>query len=148
MWSRSAVRVWSSVFIVIASICVSGCATLPDGSRWGDAALQAARSPWVWAPLASAAALQIDNADHHISDWAVEHTPLYGSVQGAHNASDDLELAAGVIYVASVVATPSGDSDAEWSSKVQDGLVGLGAIAATGLTTEAIKVGANRQRPN
>jgi len=156
------VRTAAGGFIVIASICLSGCATLPDGSRWGenagfrvgwdrtaDATMQAAKSPWVWAPLVTAAALQIDNADHHISDWAVDHTPVYGSVAGAHNASDDLEMAAGVVYLASVLAAPSGDSGPEWwSAKLQGGLVGLGAVAATELTTEVIKVGANRQRPN
>jgi membrane-associated phospholipid phosphatase len=148
--------------VLIASVCVSGCATLPNGSRWGEnasfrvgwdrtaeAAVQAEKSPWVWAPLVTAAALQIDNADHHISDWAVDHTPVYGSVSGAHHASDDLEVAAGVVYLASVLAAPSGDSGSDWwSANLHGGLVGLGAIGATELTTEAIKVAANRQRPN
>jgi membrane-associated phospholipid phosphatase len=156
------VGVRGGVFVAIASTCLSGCATLPDDGRWGEnaglrvgwdrtavAAMQAAKSPWVWAPLVTAAALQIDDADHHISDWAIDHTPVYGSVAGAHTASDDLEAASGVVYLASVLAAPSGNSGAEWwSAKLQGGLVGLGAIAATELTTETIKVAANRQRPN
>jgi hypothetical protein len=158
--SRTAARIKPTVFIVMAGL--AGCATLPDGSRWGDnasfsvgwdrtadAALQAAKSPWVWAPLAGAAVMQIDNWDHRVSNWAVDNTPVFGSVSSASNASDILQVSAGVGYLASVLATPSGDAGPEWwSAKLDGGLVGLGAIAATSVATEGLKVGVGRERPN
>ena len=64
------------------------CTTLPDGSRWGaratfdagwsrvgEAALHAVENPWVWAPLAGAAVLQIDDWDQDASDWAYDSIP-------------------------------------------------------------------------
>jgi hypothetical protein len=158
--SRTAARIKLTAFTVMAGL--AGCATLPDGSRWGDnasfsvgwdrtadAALRAAKSPWVWAPLAGAAVMQIDNWDHRVSNWAVDNTPVFGSVSSASHASDILQASAGVGYLASLLATPSGDAGSDWwSAKLGGGMVGLGAIASTALVTEALKVTANRQRPN
>jgi membrane-associated phospholipid phosphatase len=151
-----------SIAVFAALAALAGCATQPDGSRWGEhagfrvgwdrtaaAALQAARSPWVWAPLAGAAVMQVDNWDHRVSDWAVDNTPVFGSVTGASDASDILQVSAGVGYLASVLATPSGDAGPDWwSAKLNGGLVGLGAIAATSVVTEGLKVAVGRERPN
>jgi len=141
---------------------LAGCATLPDGSRWGEhsgfevgwerteqAAVRAARNPWVWAPLAGAAVMQIDNWDHRVSNWAIDNTPIFGSVTSAHDWSNYLEATAGVAYVSSVMATPSGESGPEWwDAKLHGGMVGLGAIVATGATTEGLKALTGRERPN
>jgi len=151
-----------SLTLVTALLGLSGCSTLPDGSRWGEnasfrpgwdrvgqAALHAAQDPWVWAPLAGAAVMQIDDWDHRVSSWAIDSTPVFGSVKNAQSASDTLEAAAGVGYFASVLATPGGDAGAQWwSAKARGGLVGLAAIGATSATTTGLKTLTNRTRPD
>lgn len=153
-------RTAATASLVLAGL--SGCSTLPDGSRWGehasfnagwdrvgDAALHAAEDPWVWAPLAGAAVMQIDNWDERVSSWAYDNNPVFGSRKGAQNWSDGLEAAAGVAYVTSVFATPGGESGSGyWSAKLRGGMVGLGAIAATSVTTEGLKTVTNRRRPD
>lgn len=133
-----------------------------DGSRWaerstfsvgwsrvGDAALQAAKNPWVWAPLAGAAVLQIDDWDERVSDWAYDSNPVFGSQKSAQNWSEGLVAAASVGYLASLFATPSGSYGTDWwSAKWRGGMVGLGAIAASSLTTEGPKHVVNRERPD
>jgi membrane-associated phospholipid phosphatase len=151
-----------AVMAACALALLAGCTTLPDGSRWGarstfdagwdrvgEAALQAAKSPWVWAPLAGAAVLQIDDWDQGVSDWAYDSNPVFGSVQHAQDWSDYLEVTAGVAYVGSVLATPSGDYGSDWwSAKLRGGMVGIGAIGAASLTVEGLKQVVTRERPD
>ena len=158
---RLAARTRTAVIAMVFA-GLTGCATLPDGSRWGEqagfrvgwarteeAAIHAAKDPWVWAPLAGAAVMQIDNWDHRVSNWAVDNTPVFGSVQNAHDWSDYLQDAAGVAYLASLAATPSGDYGSDWwDAKLRGGMVGLGAMAATGVTKEALNLVSGRERPN
>ncbi|NJD31957.1 MAG: phosphatase PAP2 family protein [Gammaproteobacteria bacterium] len=93
--------------------------------------------------------MQIDDWDQRVSDWAYDSNPVFGSRKSAQNWSDGLEAAAGAGYVVSVFATPSGSSGADWwSAKARGGMVGLGAIATTSLTTEGLKAAVNRQRPD
>jgi hypothetical protein len=135
----------------------TGCATTSSNTQWGtsssfrvgwdrtaDAALRAAKNPSVWAPLAGAALLQIDNADHRLSNWAVDHTPVYGSNSNASRASDDLQVLAGVGLLASWLAIPGDD----WSAKMHGGAVEFGAIAADSVVTETLKQTTGRERPN
>ncbi len=146
----------------IAVLFLAGCTTLPDGSRWGEhstfavgwdrvgeAAVHAAENPWVWAPLAGAAVLQIDHWDEDVSDWAYDSNPVFGSVQQAQDWSDYLETAAALGYVGSVLATPGGASGPEWwSAKLRGSLVGLSAIGAASLTVEGLKQVVTRERPD
>lgn len=151
-----------SCLLLVACSLASGCTSLPDGSRWGasatltpgwqrveTAARQAARSPWVWAPLAGAAVLQVDSWDEGVSDWARDATPVFGSAQDAADWSDGLRTAAVVGYAASVLATPSGDLDGDWlAAKAGGAAVGAGAFAATAGVTSGLKTLASRERPD
>jgi len=153
---------WLVMLAFTAMTAFTGCATLPDGKRWGedarfgvgwhrvaDAALQAAKSPAVWTPLAAAAVMQIDNWDHDVSTWAVDNTPIFGSSTNAHDASDELAVGAGALYLASVLAAPGGDGGSDWwSAKLKGFTVGLGAIAAESIAVEGLKAATNRERPN
>lgn len=143
--------------VAVALMAGAGCATLPAGERWGeqasfqvgwhraaDAALHAAKNPVVWAPLAGAAILQIDNLDHRVSDWAIDHTPVYGSTQSAHHASDDIQTAAGLGAVGSWLAIPD---RGDWDAKLKGGTVEAGAILAESVVTETLKL-SDRTRPN
>lgn len=136
----------------------AGCAISPSQEPWGqhasfrvgwertaEAAREAAKSPAVWAPLAGAAALQINNWDHQVSDWAVDHTPIFGSTHNAHKVTDDLQTIAGIGTVTSWLAIPAAGG---WDAKLKGAAVELGAIGADSLLTEGLKRTADRSRPN
>jgi membrane-associated phospholipid phosphatase len=139
-----------------------GCATLPSGRGWGAdatlspgwdrvgmAAKNAATDPWVWGPLAGAAFFRVDDLDRRTSDWAREHTPVFGSQQNAEDWSDTLRSAASVAGFATLLATPSGDDAGEWiTNKIKGGLVDVAAIGATSFSTRTLKSVAGRERPN
>lgn len=141
---------------------LGGCATLPNGHRWGEdatyrpgwdrvrhSALEAVRDPWVWVPAIGAGVLQMGDADREISDWAREHTPVFGSQRSAERWSDDLRSASWVAYHASVLATPSGDDAGRWiGSKAKGYLVGFAAAGLTGFATEQLKASTDRERPS
>jgi len=144
----------------LLSLC--GCAVLPSGSGWGKqatirpgwqaiktAAGEAALDPWVWAPLAGAVVFQVDNLDRRTSDWAREHTPIFGSQSSAQKWSDDLRTSAAVLNCVTLLATPSGNEPGQWLlNKTKGGLVELAAIGSTSLVTGTIKNVADRERPN
>ena len=148
--------------VVVIATLASGCGTLPDGSIWGEsatwrpgserlkaAAAAAVRDPWVWAPLAGAALFQIDNWDRRVSDWAREHTPVFGSEADADEWSDDLRTASVLAHWATMVATPGGDDPERWILvKTRGALVDAAAVASTVAITRGIKTTVERERPN
>jgi hypothetical protein len=143
-------------------LLLAGCGTLPSGRGWGEdatwrpgwervrtSAVNAARDPWVWAPLAGAAVMQIDDLDRRTSDWAREHTPVFGSQHNAEKWSDHLRTASVVAHYATIVATPSGDDFGEWlANKAKGTLVDVAAVAATTAITGSLKKAVGRMRPN
>jgi membrane-associated phospholipid phosphatase len=146
--------------LVIGAL-LDGCATTGPSS-WGadatwhpglerarESALDAARSPRVWAPLAGAAVFQIGGWDRKVSNWARDNTPVFGSEQSARDWSNYLRTASSVAYFTSVAFTPGPDELGPWlRDKSQGVLVGLGAIAVTGAATTGVKRIAARTRPN
>jgi hypothetical protein len=148
--------------VLLASVTFSGCATLPNGRIWGEhatlrpgwerlrvSAIEAARDPWVWGPLLGAAAFQVDGLDRRTSDWAREHTPVFGSQRSAEDWSDDLRKASVLAHYATVVATPGGDEPTEWfMAKAKGMLVDVAATSATSFATRELKKGTDRERPN
>lgn len=111
--------------------------------------MDAAKSPWVWGPLAGAAVLQVDSWDEDVADWASDTTPVFGSVQHAADWSDGLRDVAVLGYAASVLATPSGRLDGDWLvAKTKGALVGVAAAATTYNVTSGLKSLASRERPN
>lgn len=145
---------------LLAVFLLGGCASLPDEDRWGEdatyrpgwergrlSAIDAVRDPRVWIPAVGAGVLQVGNMDEEISDWAVEHTPVFGSPRSADDWSDGLRVASIVAYHASVLATPSGEDPAtRFENKAKGYLVGMSAAAATALATRQLKTSADRQR--
>lgn len=148
--------------VALILMTLSACGTLPSGRGWGedatfkpgwervrDSAVNAARDPWVWAPLVGAAAFQIDDWDRRTSDWARAHTPVFGSQKSAEQWSDDLRTASVIAHYATVAATPSGDGPSEWViNKAKGTLVGVAAVSSTVFVTNAMKSGFDRERPN
>jgi hypothetical protein len=159
---RLLIRMSRPLFTLLAVFFFGGCASLPDEHRWGEdatfrpgwervrlSAIDAVRDPRVWVPAVGAGILQIDNMDEKISDWAVDHTPVFGSPRNADDWSDGLRVASVLAYHASVLAAPSGEDPATWfENKAKGYLVGMTAVAATGLATRQLKTSVDRQRPD
>lgn len=128
-----------TIALLAACCAVSGCAALRD----------AARSPWVWGPLAGAAVLQLDSWDEDVSEWARDETPVFGSTSSAQDWSDGLRNASAAGYAASVIATPSGAGNGGWvAARARNAAVGVGAFAVTAGITEGLKAATSRERPN
>jgi len=143
-------------------LTINGCGTLPNGRGWGQdatlspgwdrirsAAVRASSSPETWAPVVAALALQIDDLDGRISDWASRNKPVFGSRNNAEQWSDHLVNSSGAVYLMTVLATPSGDDPLEWSKSKLKGL--MAGTAAWGLTAGAsalLKGGLERTRPD
>ncbi len=153
-------RVLFSVSVLIAPL-LTGCVTTaqrpwgadvtlrPGMQRLRDAAIDSAKSPGVWLPLAGAATLQINDWDRKVSNWARENTPVFGSQRSAADWSNRLRTASSVAYVATVLATPGADTARNWFEDKTKGLaVGLGAIAVTAGMTTLLKKTSGRTRPN
>ena len=150
-----------SLVCLALSIMLGGCATT-DARHWGadvtwhpglerlqESAIDAAKSPRVWVPLAGAAVFQIDGWDRKVSNWARDNTPVFGSTQSAKDWSDYLRTASSVAYFSTVVFTPGSDEIGPWVREKSQGLlVGLGAIAVTGAVTTGLKSATGRTRPN
>ena len=146
------------IVLVLLAFAPAGCGTLPSGRGWGEdatwrpgwervrsSAVDAARDPWVWTPLAGAAVLQIDDLDRRAADWAREHTPIFGSQHSAEEWSDDLRTASVVAHYATILATPSGGDFSEWMmNKARGTLVDVAAVSATVALTRSLKTAVER----
>jgi hypothetical protein len=60
-------------------------------------------------PLAGAAVFAIDDFDEKVSDWAVEHNPIFGTEDTAADTSTTLKRILRVEAYTTAVLTPSGD---------------------------------------
>jgi len=139
-----------------------GCGTLFSGRGWGrdatltpgwqrikSSAVNAAVSPETWGPLAGAMALQIDDMDQRISDWASENNPVFGSMENAGEWSNNLETGSSIVYFITVIAASGGEDTSDWLIAKSKGLAaGLAAVGITGGSTRIIKRAAGRMRPD
>jgi PAP2 superfamily len=150
-----------TVILLTLAVGLAGCATrqsrdwasdvtwVPSRAQLAEAALDAAKNPRVWLPLAGAAVFQIDGWDRKVSNYARDHTPIFGSQRAAQDWSDGLRTASSVAYFATVLATPDPNEPGPWIRDKAEGLaIGLGAIAVTGLATTGLKKASGRTRPN
>src|SRR6185436_17184243 len=115
-------------FLVACTLLSSSCGTLRNGRRWGEdatlapggerlakAARDAALDPWTWVPLAGAGTIAIAGWDDQISDWARRNNPVFGSPQQAEDKGKTLNGIARDAWLASLIATPSGDEAGPWA---------------------------------
>src|SRR5262249_11354817 len=89
----------------------------PTGARWKNASLNGLRDPITWGGAAGAAVVVAAGWDKKISKWAVENTPIFGSVDKAKSASDDLRSLCGYAMVGTALAVPGGDYP--WRSRFE-----------------------------
>lgn len=155
-------RLTHACLLALSVLILAGCGTLPSGRRWGEDALfpidgdrisRAAHNAFfnlnTLVPLAGAAVFAIDDFDEKASDWAVKHTPVFGSPKDARDASDNLKGALKIEAFITALATASGDFSDEWVvSKAKGGLVELAAVGAVDATTDLLKSATGRARPD
>jgi len=148
--------------LCLVLLAAGACGTLPDGSRWGEratpapgwdriawAAERSALDPGTWIPAAGALVVGAGGFDERISDWARDHTPVFGSAEDADDASDQLKRFLGHAQMASVLLTPSDDPDGDWVvSKAKGFVVELAGEEATGAVTSGLKQAVGRGRPD
>lgn len=150
------------LILLMTLIFCSGCGMLPGGRGWGEDAFypidldrvsKAAHDAFfdvnTLAPLAGALVFAVDDFDERVSDWAVKHTPVFGSPADARDASDDLKDVLAVEAAITALATPSGEETGEWIvSKGRGAGVELLAVGATGSATSWLKEATDRTRPD
>ena len=141
---------------------LTGCGTLSTGRGWGQDALtsvswqrvqRAAHNAFfdlqTVLPAAGAIIFAASDLDDQTSEWAVEHTPLFGSVQNAQDASDYLRATLWVEAGVTALATPSGADAKSWLLSKGKGLaVELAAIGVTSGITSGLKQVTDRSRPD
>jgi membrane-associated phospholipid phosphatase len=149
------------IAVLVVGALLTGCSSLPNGRGWGqdatplpgwkrigEAAADAALDRGTWALAGAALVFGLSDLDQRVSDWAIDHTPIYGSQQTAGDAAPFVRDLANRIHVASVLATPSGDDLPVWAlSKGKGYAVGLLAVGLNGAVTQRLKVGVGRTRP-
>jgi hypothetical protein len=159
---RARSRISLRIAAPLAGLLASSCGTMRNGAPWGESAtihpysndvLEAARAaaldPWTWAPLAGAAVLAVDDLDEQLSDWAVDHTPVFGSTADADDAGAELRDAAKYAWWGSMLVAPSGDEFGPWArNKVQGFVIEWAAVSATGELTSGLKSATERERPD
>jgi len=143
-------------------LLMASCGTLRNGRGWGqdatifpgwrrlgDVAVDTMTTPVVWVPLAGALLFQVDHLDQRLSGWASKNTPLFGSNHAAHDASSFFSEPTRYAYIATMLATPSGDTPESWAiAKLKGFAVGTVAISASNTTTNYLKRTAKRVRPD
>lgn len=147
---------------ILLLFMLNGCGTMSNGKRWGQdatfspgwdrvgkAAYNSLVSPLTWGPVAGAAIFQIGDWDKHVSKWAVDKTPIFGSQTNASNWSDYLMYTSGALYGTTAVLTPSGDQAGEWvTDKMKGFVVGGAAFGLSEGIVGILKPAVDRERPN
>jgi membrane-associated phospholipid phosphatase len=152
----------NTVTLLLIAAVVTGCGTLPNGRGWGqdatlfpgwkrvrDAAVNAAFAPKTWIPAIGALALQVDDMDTEIAEWAADTMPLFGTADDAGKSSDKLCQIGHGLYLLTALSTPSGDEGKIWINNKLKGIgIGLAAMAVSYGTTDALKGATGRTRPD
>jgi hypothetical protein len=151
-----------SAIVMLVVLVVAGCGQMENGRAWGqDVVLRyepkrlgkvVCDAFFDWqtiGPLLGAAVFAVDDFDERASGWASNHTPIFGSVDNAKDASDDLRDVLRFEAYATVLLTPSGDEEWQWiSSKAKGTGVEVGALFLTDTLTDGLKDWSSRQRPD
>jgi hypothetical protein len=147
--------------LILVFLLMSGCAATnrpilgdsvtftPGWSRLKKSSSRALRDPNVWAPLLAAIALQAGDLDEEISDRLREDTPLFGSSQGALDASDDLRSLNEIAYMSTALLVPGPEATDDWLV-TKTKLLGMEWLMseAVGNFTTNIQHYTDREKPN
>jgi len=128
----------------ILIFCLSACS-----EKFSRSSQAAFKQPSTWAPLLAATIIAAADKDTKISEWAQDKTPVFGSMQDAVTASnnlvDSLVISAGVSAL--FIPDHSAESDL-LPTNVEFFLIeGIGLSVNSGITSR-LKSLAERNRPN
>lgn len=150
----------TTLLLTGVTVLTAGCATAPGGRGWGqaplpngerlaDAARAAATDARTVLPLAGAFVLWMVGGDDEVVDWAVDHTPVFGSRKKADDASDVIVRETERLDWFVIAAAPSGATPLEWLvGKARGLVVASAAINGTDETTDLLKRWTGRERPD
>ncbi|MHB9155528.1 MAG: phosphatase PAP2 family protein [Endomicrobiales bacterium] len=141
----------------IAAASLSGCGTLghgrntwfPSAGRAGDSAKKALFAPGTWAPLAVAGAVYAAGADPALSNWATEHTPVFGSSENADEWSNYLASGAQGAQLVTALVAYDGRHQEHWAiTKLKFLAAGFLAAQLDYSSTGFVKRASGRLRPD
>lgn len=119
--------------------------------QWGQLKqrfVDTVRRPVFWAPLATAAALQLNDEDNRLTERLREDTPLFGSTGDARDASNDLSDLTKLSYLVTAAIAPV-SHEANWArSKARLLFAEWAGVEATGAVTGWFKEASDRERPD
>lgn len=154
MYKLSIIAIGVLSFLLISCASTNGPALgdsvsmSPGWAVFKQKLVQTIQQPQFWAPLAAAAALQIDDQDERLSDRLREDTPLFGSTRRALDASDDLRDLSKLSYVSTAIAAPV-SSNASWLGTKSKLLFGEWVgVETTSAITGLLKESTGRERPD
>ncbi len=136
----------ASLFLLTG--CITSGGNHGAGARWPgagdtwDAAKTAAFEPGTWIPIAAAGLLTIENADGRLTEWAIDHQPVFG--KDADDFSNDLQKATTGLWLVTGLAAPSGSV----GDKLAGLSAGVGAVLLQGGVEIGLKEVVGRERPN
>lgn len=147
----SLARLVRAIFTLSLIVTLAASCAVPGqhGPGIKHSVTQVIRDPNIWAPLLTAALLQVDDLDHKISDRLREDTPLFGSTQYASEASDNFRDLTEVAYISTALLTPGPPATGDWISNkavllgTESLIVGMAQMA-----TSEIKSTTGRERPS
>jgi hypothetical protein len=116
----------------------------PTGARWRQASVDALRDPVTWG--SAAGAVVVAPWDRKISDWAVENTPVFGSIDHAKQWSDDLRAYSNFAMLGTALAVPG--QGHPWRSRIKRLLVEEAGVIAASSVTNLLKHAVTRERPD
>lgn len=140
---------YRTALIVLVLTTTYGCSQI-DWERIGGAAERAVTDPLTWGSAGAAGLFAIDgnNLDNRLSDWAITHTPIFGSQQQALEASDRLRTAADYGAKLTALFVPTQKRGGEWLwDKSKMLLIESVPASLTLNTTGVLKRATNRERP-
>ncbi len=151
--ARERRRALLPILLILAVSAVSVAAGAPEkksfwpsGAAWSRAARNGLRHPGTWVPAGAAAVIAIGGWDQEISDWAVENTPVFGSVENAATWSDRLRAASDLGMIGTALGVHADEHP--WRLRGKTLLVEeVGAIVSTSVTA-LLKSATDRERPD
>ncbi|MCZ6487628.1 MAG: phosphatase PAP2 family protein [Gammaproteobacteria bacterium] len=138
------------LFLVLLNTACSTLQSVPDkqaSMRGSSAFVMAAKDPKTWIPAAAALLIAATGSDQSISRWASTENPVYGSIESANEASNNLRSLLATSAVVTSILSP-GREDV----LLPDRYGNMAVLASSGMTnsyiTGSLKESTARMRPN
>lgn len=154
---------WFILTIILFSpLFLSACGSMADGRLWGEdvtllppfsrvlsAAESALLDPRTWTTAVGALIFAVDDWDHKVSKWAVEHHPIFRSRATASDMSDNLRDGLTIWAITTTIATPGGEEIRPWVfSKLKGGAVEFSVFQLSKRATIGLNNAVGRTRPD